>query len=75
MAPLELNPQKPYGPRHEAKCQPQAQDHNPLTIYSSPLLAASPPSSQAPTPLCSSPIGLEIPEEKKFPHPPAISPW
>lgn len=75
MAPLQLNPQKPYCPRDEIKCQPQAQDHNPLTIYSSPLLAASPPGSQALTLLCSSHIGLEIPEEKKFPHPPAISPW
>lgn len=73
MPPPQLNPQSSYCPRDEAKCQPQAQAHDPLTTGSSPPLAAIPPDSQAPTLFCPSPIGVEIPEEKKFPRPLAIS--
>lgn len=50
-----------------SQCQPR---HEPM-IPCHPLLpapASSSPGSQAPTPLCPSPVGLEIPEENKFPH-------
>lgn len=71
--PPQRNLEGPVAPEMVPSASPRDRPLVPDHLLLPPF-AASPLSSQAPILLCSSPMGLGIPEETEFPHQPAISP-